>query len=656
LTVTTAVPFARGVLKDASEIGFTVPGEAKVLERHKDGSVKWARVRVLPTWTASKATFVDLVRGGGSPSPPPGPWHDVPKGRLVLEDPDGVEWIAELGPFETVEKSSLRELLRAGGGHAPGGELASRHAGSKEAPLTASRELYRYEILAERFPGAPYFIATLILRNDPPSSPLGAVSFKSYRLEFEDPKVRVAVAWEKQNGCQFVDGDRARSQVWLLPRGTPNLWLGDGQTKAWRLCIDKGGDVSRFRSLAAILERPILPGFAPAEYVKTRAWGDLGDLVLGPPPQTAAKLAAAVLEHGRQHREYGWSGSWGDVKDTHNTGSPRNALCSEGVLRTLQTGYREWFDLTWEKVFQQSLRPIIRGIRAADHPNLLLYEGVPHPKWADQLGRENRPSSFFDKFREGTYGAYRQSTHGWNGFDQEHFTIDDLYATHLLTGDPWIRFELESIGQALLTYDFAKRPVSLHTSRGDGWILRGLCQLHRALGDPAYLAAAKSLVEGMDAERGKGDEKWLHASGPDVRHIADHPYETPWQVSIAINGLAAYHELSNDPLARTIALDAAGYLVKHCWDSKRGMFYADVSTDGSGVKRDDVDFRGTQSWVPSGLVAAYRLDPKPEYLILADGVYEKVKTFNATFDKGGIQWAWWQSYLRQAYDRGTLKR
>ena len=46
----------------------------------------------------------------------------------------------------------------------------------------------------------------------------------------------------------------------------------------------------------------------------------------------AAKLAADTFALTRQNREYGWCGPWGDVKDTHNTGSPRNALCSEGVV------------------------------------------------------------------------------------------------------------------------------------------------------------------------------------------------------------------------------------------------------------------------------------------------------------------------------------
>lgn len=655
MAVSTAVPFAPGVVEDVADLGFSVPAEAEALERHADGSVKWARIRILPAWTAPKSTFVELRRGGVRPPLPRARFEEFPGAVLVLEDPSGAEWHAEVGDFEVVEKNALRQVLRARGGHrmASSASLASVPAAGTG---NSDRAFFQYELFVERYPGERFFIATLLLRNDPPSAPIGPVRFQSYRLTFRDPSVRVAVAWAKQNGCQYIDGSLQRGTVLLLPKGTKDLWLGDGQTKAWRLCVDSSGDTERFQALATILERPILPGLPPGEIIRSQAWGDLGDMVIGPPPQTAAKLAAEVFFQTRQQREYGWAGPWGDVKDTHNTGSPRNALCSDGVLRSLQTGYREWFDLTWEKVFQHALRPIVRGIRASDHPDLLLYEGMPHPKWKDRLGREARPDPFFERFRDGPAGGYLQATHGWNGFDQEHFSIDDLYAAHLLTGDPWLRFELESIGQALLTYPFAKQPVSLHTSRGDGWVLRGLCLLYRALGDERYLEAARSLVEGMDAERSKGARKWLHSNGPDPRHLADHPFEIPWQVSIAINGLAAYHRISKDPLAKTIAIDAADFLVKHCWDPARGMFYADVATDDSGAKRDDTDYRGTQSWIPSGLVAAYRLEPRPEFMILANGIYEKVKTYNATFDKGGTQWAWWQSYLRQVFDRGTGRR
>jgi hypothetical protein len=653
LPITTAIPFARGLVRDAAELGFDVPGEAEALERHGDGSIRWARIRVLPSWKAAKATFVEVRRGGKRPEPPAAEAAAIPTIRLVLEDLEGTPWTAVASDFQTIAKTPFHEVLRAVGPH----RIYQGDAESRESRPAVANELLRYEILVERFPGAPFFLASIILRNDPPSNPVGAIRFRSYRLEWDDPKWKVGVGWARENGCALAPLSSASAEfLWLLPPDTKNLWLGDGQTKAWRLVFDPSGDSGRFRALTTLLERPILPGLAPADVVKDRVWGDLGDMVLGPPPQTAGKLASNEWTKERGKREYGWCGPWGDVKDTHQTGSPRNGLSSQGALRTISTGFREWFDLTWEEIQQHALRPIIRGVRAADHPDSLLFEGMPHPKWRDRLGREKDPDPRFARFREGTSGSYRQETHGWNGFDEQHFTIDDLYAMHLFTGDPWVRSELEAVGEALLTYDFAKKAKTTQTSRGDGWCLRGFCLLHRALGDPKYLDAARNLVQGMEAERSKGAMKFLHDNAPDPRHIENHPFEIPWQVAIAIDGLAAYHELTSDPVAKNMIVELADFLVKDCWNKTTGTFYRAIATDGSGVKKEDTEMGGTQSWIPSALVAAHRLEPKPEYMILSDAIYKGIKNSNASFERGGIQYTWWQSYLRDNYDREGIRR
>jgi len=646
LVISTAVAFAPGAVPSCDGLGIDAPAEIQPLERHRDGSVSWARVRVLPSWKALRSSFVEIRTGGVRPPLPSTPPAEVPRFRLVLEDFEGVERIAEVGAaLRPIEKSALREASREGGRH----RLSSPKAGALE-------ELFGFEVFVERFAGESFVFMTLVLRNDPPAAPWGPLRFRSYRIEPIDPNVTITIAWPELNGCALEKRADGGARGWLLPRGTKDLWLGDGQTKAWRILLDASGNASRTPALARALEKPMLPGMQPAYLIRTQTWGDSGAMVLGPPPQAAARQAQDEFARARKSREYGWNGAFGDVKGTHQTGSPRNGLSSDGVLRTLQTGMREWFDLTFERAVQQSLRPIVRSIRAADHPNVLLFEGMPHPKWPDRLGREIPLDPRLAAWREGTSGSWMRETHGWNGFDEEHFTVDDLYAVHLLTGDPWVRFELESIGQAILTYPFAKKAVASASARSDGWLLRGLVQLHRVTGDRAYLDAASQLVRGMDARRGKGEIKYLNEAAPDPRQLTNHPFEMPWQVAIAVNGLVYYFEQTGDPLARTIALDAADFLVKDGWNPKTGVFKRCVATDGSGAFLDEREPGGTQSWIASALVAAYRLEPKPEYRILADGLYRVVKATNATFDRGGQQWSWWQSYLRWAFDSDAARR
>ncbi len=642
LVVSTAVPFAPGRVRDVATIGLDAPGEVEALERHGDGSLRWVRVRCIPSWKGLRATFVELRDDGARPRLPDGEFGVPPPIRLVLEDLDGIEREGRPGDWTVVEESTLRSVWRADGAH-----VATPGTGG---PDVVPR-LLQFTVFLERFRGAAFSRATVVLRNDPLGRPTGALRVRSYRLELEDPTWRAGLAWAKKNGSTeervLGGGDR----LWLLPRGTKDLWLGDGQTKAWRCVFEPSGDAALLRALVHTIEHPFLPGLVPAEIIASRAWGDLGDMVLGPPPATAAQLASAEAHRAFTTREYGWSGPWGDVRDTHQTGSPRNGLSSDGVLRSLQTGLGTWFDLTWERATQQALRPLLRDFRAADHPGALLFEGMPHPKWPDRLGREQGPDPRLARFRDGTSGGWRTETHGWNGFDEEHFTVDDLYAVHLLTGDPWVRFELQAIGQALLTYRFAKEDVPAASARADGWVLRGLVQLHRALGDPAYLEAAARLVRGLEATRGKGPMRWLHELPPDPRQLVNHPFEMVWQVAIAVNGLAAYHEATGDALAKRILLDAADFLVHHGWDAEQGAFRRSVATDGSGLSMPETGPGGTQSWIASALVAAHRLDPKPEYAILAEGIHRPVAGANATFERGGLQWTWWQSFLRWKYDR-----
>ncbi|MBI3821006.1 MAG: hypothetical protein HY286_20135 [Planctomycetes bacterium] len=656
-TIVSAVPFAPGEIRDIAQLTADAPAEFAALERHPDGSVKFARILTLPKWKAKKGAVVELYRGGAAAPFPEADWKEPPPLVLHLTDPSGIERRARLANYRVIEDNKLRQVLRADAAHVL--TASAPHVLAGEAPGPAA-VFMSCTAFVERFPRQNFFVISLLLRNDAPAATVpravGPVRFESYRLEVDVPGARVAVAWAAQNECKIIEREGAPAEIWLLPKDLKNLWLGDGQTKHWRLAVDLSAENGRFQALQVAIEHPLLPGLAPSEVIAARAYGDFGDVASGPPPASAAKQAAAERDHTKKSREYGWCGPWGDIKDTHQTGSPRNGLCGEGVLRTIQTGFREWFDGTWEKAAQHALRPILRDVRAAEHPNLLLFEGVPHPKWKDQLGRDAGFDPRFDAFREGTSGGYRQETHGWNGFDHEHFSVDDLYSLYLFTGDPWLRFELESVGQALLTYDCARKPATTHSARGDGWVLRGFCNLYKVLGDKNYLDAARNLVLGMDAERSKGDMKFLHDNGPDPRHMTNHPFEMPWQVAIAIDGLAVYYEITRDELAKTIAIDLADFLVKDAWNAADGTFKRAVATDGSGAFVNETDKTGTQSWIASALVAAHRLQPKPEYMILADGIYRNVKSSNATFEKGGIQWTWWQSYLRYTHDRESPAR
>src|SRR5262249_42426129 len=146
----------------------------------------------------------------------------------------------------------------------------------------------------------------------------------------------------------------------------------------------------------------------------------------------------------------------------------------------------------------------IVGFTAAKFPNANLHEGTPHENEppGNRLGRSEMDKRF-TKWKTGLPAK----GHGYNGFDPEHMTLDDIYECWLLTGDWVAQDALVSAGEAMLTWKSVEPGGELHTARTTGWTLRALVQVFRATGERRYLDACKDMVERADKERGRGEVK-----------------------------------------------------------------------------------------------------------------------------------------------------
>jgi hypothetical protein len=246
-----------------------------------------------------------------------------------------------------------------------------------------------------------------------------------------------------------------------------------------------------------------------------------------------------------------------------------------------------------------------------------------------------------ERFPEYKQGLPRGG-HGYNGFDPEHMTLDDVYECWLLTGDPVALDALRSAGEAMLTWKELVPDGGIHSSRTFGWTLRALVQVHRATGDRRFLEAAERYVERADAERGHGEVKYLRRMPPDPRHL-DEPYDAPFMVAVALHGLAAYHAESGDPRVPPMMADLSSFCMAAYRD---GGFLGDLPTDRVYTGGHVSSPLGVSSWIPGAVAAAAFVTGDHEPVDRLLPYYALMKEHSSRpLAFGRKDWMWWQPYL-----------
>jgi len=435
----------------------------------------------------------------------------------------------------------------------------------------------------------------------------------------------------------------AEWRLGLLAPGTPEtFFLDDATRKTFRFDLQRATDAALGRQATVQLVHPAHAALDPSEVRDSLAWGDAGHVYV-PGPVELARPCGPPVSPPR-----GWA-HWGEAiaSNTHQSGSPRNQLSV--FLLAMQSGRADLFRWARTRAFHaMDLRPYhIAGFRAADSPWANLYEGLPHANNppSQSLGRAGIDGRW-PKYKEGLPSR----GHGYNGFDPEHMTLDDVYECYLLTGS-WPALDaLVSAGQAMLTWKELLPDGGIHSSRTFGWTLRALVQVFRATGDSVYLEAARAYVARADDERGHGDVKWLRRMPPDQRHLADQPYDAPFMVAVALHGLSAYWAETADPRVPPMAADLTAF----CMSAFRGNGFlddlpTDVPADRDLVVRSPL---GVGSWIPGAVAAAAYItgDHAPVDQMLPYYALLKAHT-SKTVEFGGSDWHWWQTYMASLHER-----
>jgi hypothetical protein len=411
-------------------------------------------------------------------------------------------------------------------------------------------------------------------------------------------------------------------------------WLDDAQRKTWDLVYQFHGPVFDPALASAVHQRPLRPRVNLSYLRGTSGWGDFGDI------RKPALTEEAMIAEGKKQLSifqgtleskgsYGWQnfGEYTWAKSTHATGSPRNRLT--WFDRFMICGGYAWFERAETfALHSMDLRKYhIDGFKYENHPGCILSEGIPGWPSTNMLGRDQIPASLAPYNSQiPLYG------HGWNGYDGEHMTVDDLYEYYLLTGSYNALDSMRKIGEGILSWKVIAQDKSISSSRFKGWVMRSLLQIHGVVGDPRLMDRARDLLISSDNFRGKSPSpetgktyRYLtrHVYGGGT-HGMDEEYDMPWQIAVAVYGFAGYYRETGDMMARDMLIDIAAYVTQYCVVA--GIVVDALECDNHNVINPKVKNDGVNAWITSAMAVAYRYSGYQPLHVLGKKIYDDNET------------------------------
>ncbi len=556
------IPFPKGRFRDLS--GVTVKGKPtawRVLCRWPGGSVRAAQAQFPAVLGPNQAVRLHLARGKALSGPfkpffPAGK-RAVPGLASRVTDRFGTAYEARVPGGEEVllEETPLVRVRR----------FHTYHR-NPDPRAGIGRDFLSLTVYLTEFSSTPVVLVDLVLGNDylgadhpgkskdPNLHPLGDAAFASVELQGRD--LALLPLFAKECGLARPAKGPGGRQVWRLLGKT---YLGDGQCRLWRFAGLPSPDriPASERKLArstwkAMAGHPLLP------LADGAAWEASGALSLygGPayPPRDWAARARREFLRWQGKPWFGPFGSWGDVKETATTGTPRNTPCSPEWVHAVQTNLSFLLLPLLGKAGQQACRPYhLWGLRVEKDQDLRLWGGLPlRPSWAGIVPKDSETlgrRALYAKmpYRKWARGAEydRDRPHGWNAYDNEHWTTDLLFDAWMATGDWWCRDELRLLGECAMGM---LRPFRYSTrwpqaARCEGWVAQSLVQVRLATGDDRYKEFLCHRIREILVPCIKKDKPWktpfLQSNYAGTGFPMPHKFYMPWQHGPLILGMLA---------------------------------------------------------------------------------------------------------------------
>ncbi len=681
------VPFPPGRLADPGllEVGGR-PTSWRVLQRWPDGSLRLAQARwieVLPPHGRVER------RVGLGPRPlPPFRLHPSVAARLrdlrivtTIADTDLNSYLAlyapAFAPGTVLEANPPFMTFRGRTHHYPVQRAGiGRDFLSQTCYLTFVQDLpYAYLDLVI---GNDYRGADLPVAGDPDSYALGDVGFHS--LDLTVLGAEALPCWAEENGLRLPILNRI-GRPSSFQRLLSSTYLGDGQTKRWRFILffddprmPWGERRLWLASALAQADEPLLPIASHRDWKTSYAAGLHGGPVRGPSDARARALREYAAWKRRKH--FGPFGSYGDLKESYVTGTPRNGPMTELFAHGIQTGLCLPLIQLEGQAFQQSLRPIhLWGLRILPTDDIYMEAGLPYRiDGGRRISKETlgRLALFrSDPWKHWRRGVPVSKNHGWNAYDLEHFSLDILYDHWVLTGDHRDRDEIAALAEGALggTRPFKYFPSKVVlAARAEGWIAQALVKAWLVTGDRRYRAhlldRIHRIVEPLRRKTHPSRALTIQRSHPATGFPTPHEFYMPWQHAAVVHGYMAVWRWFGDPVARKIAHDVLTCVI-YAWvrnykDPKFGLvrdglrYFVPTSYKGKAVPADAFDRTIGVRWGDGPLGGAHtfligamdllREDPlSPQEYVVATYVREAL--LGPMRRNGDWRWRRW-SFLR----------
>ncbi|MGE3175209.1 MAG: hypothetical protein AB7O97_21460 [Planctomycetota bacterium] len=574
-TVLASVPFPWGRVQDPNE--WSIDGAAtawRVLQRWPDDTVRIAQAQWVMALPAASQQVLPVVQTANPRTLPFAPHPvfaaDLPGFEGEVTDPFGTIYRAAFaGPGETLHATELVRVRRHRGYHqavTPGG-IGRDYLSSTfyVTEFAAENQVLVDWILGNDYLGAddPQGSA------DPNLHPLGGVDIG--RAAFRSRGADVVLPYRPVT--QGIEAVAAEPDGHLSCTVMRDTYLSDGQTRRYRFLLLRDDPAllppqrgaARAAALQAMTE-PLRPLATHDSWRQTHALGLLGGP--GAPPTDAVLRATLDFTDWVTASHFGTFGSQGDPQTTGQTGTPRNGPLSPELAHAVQSRDPRLLEMLEQKAWTQALRPYhLYGLRVERGDDILLWDGIPLFPGSRDLSRESLGRRAL--LANDPYAAWRvrarggPRAHGFQHFDEEHFSMDLLFDHWSISGDAWALEELRQLGESLrgLLRPAGYITATVQTARAEGWCMQGLVQAFVATGDLRFRDHALDRLHDIVEPGRRKDHKSraMRIEGSEVRtgFPSPHEYYMPWQHGGVLYGYLAAWKFFGDPLFLAVCDDVA---------------------------------------------------------------------------------------------------
>lgn len=578
--VMASVPFAPRQVKSLDDVGVLGKSTSwRSLQKWPDGSIKIAQAQFFDTIKAKSKQTYRVTRDGSGESGEfvPHPWavKKLPGLLLIPKviDDDGVPYFGVTWGEKTLLSETKRARTRVWRSYLYN---IDPNAGIKRDFLTARLYITEYRdmpmVSVEVVIGNDYQGSDNPTGNDKNLRPLGAVGFRKLELH-------AVGGWTKMRHRQRHGVSRpvfephSGAEVWTL---LENSHFDDGQTKMWHMEVfleDTSAASTERDAWRAVwnerVEKPLRPLATFDTWQKTDALGLLG----GPAGKADAAWSMCEKSYsdwkGRNH--FGPFGNWGDPKNTHTTGTPRNHPVSPQLAYAIQGENPHMLEVLDGMATQQACRQYhLWKLEVQQDRDIYMWFGLgfnvqgTRTYSRDHLGRYEFHANYGanDPYKWWRRNLPARRGHGWNPVDAEHATADLLFDHYTVTGSHWAKDEIEMLGQYVRgVWRFKDYYTSVpRSARAEGWMAQLLVAAYVATGNDDFKADVLRRIDEVinqyrhveHPSRAMAYEK----NYPSTKYPGDNRFIVPWQhAAIAIGFTSAFRFFGSDE-ALAIAEDA----------------------------------------------------------------------------------------------------